>query len=491
MILRGKRIGIFCLLTFPSVAQAAEHAALDVPVWTVLPFVGLLLAIALLPIFAGHFWHANAKKAVVAAIFAVPAAAYLVLLENGPAALGHTLQEYISFVVLLGSLYVVAGGKLVERNVPATALTNTILLALGAVLANVIGTTGASMILIRPYLRLNHGRKHGAHVPVFFIFTVSNLGGLLTPLGDPPLFLGFLRGVDFFWTFRIWREWLLANGLVLVVFYFWDARSWRRERNRPSAAGDRLSADSRQPTADSRQPGRSPKAEGRNGNQEPVIRIRLTGSRNLLFLAGIIAAILLQSRTVSAPLTKLLGRFFPCPDLQLVWPWGEMVMVLMGVLSMITTPHSLRRANSFGWGPLAEVAILFAGIFVTMVPATELLRRHGHELGLTQPFQYFWLTGILSAFLDNAPTYVVFATISSGDRPIGQLMTQAPALLQAISCGAVFLGAMTYVGNGPNFMVKAIAEESGCSIPSFFGYLLYSAIILVPIFLLISLIFFL
>jgi Na+/H+ antiporter NhaD/arsenite permease-like protein len=468
--------GLLVLFLVPSMAHAAgERTPLDVPIWSVLPFVGLLLAIALLPVLAGHFWHQNSKKAVVVAIFAVPAAAYLLALEGGAAALGHALEEYISFVVLLGSLYIVAGGKLVERNVPATALTNTGLLTAGAVLANVIGTTGASMILIRPYLHLNQGRKHGGHVPVFFIFTVSNLGGLLTPLGDPPLFLGFLRGVDFFWTFRLWPQWLLANGLVLAVFYFWDAWSWRREST--LVAGVVTEAIVK-------------------GNHSPLtthhspIRFRLKGSRNLLFLAGIIVAILFQSRTVSEPVTNFFRRFFLCPDLQLVWPWGECVMALMGVLSLITTPRSLRRANSFGWGPLIEVAVLFAGIFVTMVPTTELLAHHGDRLGLKEPFQYFWLTGILSAFLDNAPTYIAFATIAAGEQAIGTLMTQAPHILQAISCGAVFLGAMTYIGNGPNFMVKAIADERGFPAPSFFGYMLYSGIVLMPIFLLISLLFF-
>ena len=467
---------LLLLFLLPNMAQAAGIGTLDVPIWSVLPFVGLLLAIAVLPIVAGHFWHDNGKKALVVAIFAVPAAGYLLALKGGAAALGHTLEEYISFVVLLGALYIVAGGKLVERNVPATALTNTGLLAAGAVLANFIGTTGASMILIRPYLRLNHGRKHGAHVPVFFIFVVSNLGGLLTPLGDPPLFLGYLRGVDFFWTFRLWPQWLLANGLVLAVFYVWDAWSWRRESVSVSGGvvNEGTAKGSHSPLTTYHSP----------------IRFRLKGSRNLLFLAGIIAAILFQSPTVSEAVTNFLRRFFLCPDLTLVWPWGEGVMALMGVLSLITTPRSLRRANSFGWGPLIEVAVLFAGIFITMVPAIALLARHRHQLNLTAPFEYFWLTGILSAFLDNAPTYVVFATIAAGEQPIGTLMTQAPHILGAISCGAVFLGAMTYIGNGPNFMVKAIAEERGFATPSFFGYMLYSGIVLVPIFLLISLLFF-
>ena len=455
--------GVLLLFLLPGTAQAAgERIPLDVPAWTILPFVGLLLSIALLPIFAGHFWHQNRKKAIVVAIFSAPAAIYLLTLDAGGAALGHALEEYVSFVVLLGSLYIVAGGKLVERNVPPTALTNTGLLAAGAILANMIGTTGASMILIRPYLRLNRGRKHCKHVPVFFIFVVSNLGGLLTPLGDPPLFLGYLRGVDFFWTFRLWPQWLLANGLVLTVFYIWDARSWRREQ--------------------------APIASSAAGH--PEIRIRLQGAVNLLFLGGIIMAILFQSRTVSEPVTNFLRRFFACPDLQLVWPWGECIMALMGLLSLLRTPRTLRRANSFGWGPLLEVAILFAGIFVTMVPALELLARPGLFPQLSSAFQYFWLTGILSAFLDNAPTYVAFGTVAASAKPIGDLMTQAPHVLEAISCGAVFMGALTYIGNGPNFMVKAIAEEGGFPTPSFFGYMLYATIVLVPIFLLISFLFF-
>ncbi len=465
MVWRGKWLGALGLFLLPGLAQGAgARTPLDVPVWTVLPFVGLLLAIAVLPVVASHFWHQNGKKAMVVALFAVPAAAYLLLLESGPKALGHSLEEYISFVVLLGTLYIVAGGMLVELNLPAKALSNTGLLAVGAALANVIGTTGASMILIRPYLRLNQDRSHGGHVPVFFIFIVSNLGGLLTPLGDPPLFLGFLRGVDFFWTLKLWPEWLLANGLVLAVFYFWDQRAWRREPSPDKGAARVIPAGG------------------------PALR--LSGSGNIFFLAGIIAAILFQSGAVSEPVSNFFRRFFPCPDLQLIWPWGECLMAIMGGLSLIKTPRSLRQANGFRWGPLIEVAILFAGIFVTMVPAMELLARHGGEFGLTHPAEYYWLTGILSAFLDNAPTYVAFATIAAGDQPIGQLMTQAPNLLRAISCGAVFLGAMTYVGNGPNFMVKAIADESGFATPSFFGYLLYSTIVLVPVFLLISLVFF-
>jgi Na+/H+ antiporter NhaD/arsenite permease-like protein len=439
--------GVIGLLTLPLTAAAAEkEAPLDLPVWTALPFVLLLLAIAVLPLVAGHFWHRNRNKALVAALLALPVAGYLIYLgpetgQRSTHALVHELEQYLSFILLLACLYSVSGGIVLQGDIAARPLTNTGLLALGAVLANFIGTTGASMLLIRPVLRINRQRQRTGHVPLFFIFTVSNLGGLLTPLGDPPLFLGFLNGVDFFWTLALWPQWLVANGVVLTVFLVWDTLAYRREERQAVAA------DLRQ-----------------------IEPLRVRGLVNFLFLGGVLAAVVLQ---------PVLPRYA-----------SEALMAAMGLLSLGLTPRDLRQANGFSWGPIVEVALLFAGIFVTMVPALALLRVHGPRFGVTEPWQYFWLTGSLSSFLDNAPTYLTFASMAAGPHDFAWLSQQEPLLLAAISCGAVFMGANTYIGNGPNFMVKAIADEAGVRTPSFFGYMAYSGLILLPVFVLITWLFF-
>lgn len=327
--------------------------------------------------------------------------------------------------------------------------TNAMFLGVGAVLANFIGTTGASMLLIRPYLRMNMSRERKSHLPIFFIFMVSNVGGLLTPLGDPPLFLGFLKGVDFFWTLRLWPEWLIVNGAVLLIFLIWDTIAYTREdesvRNREVSAAD---------------------------------PIQLKGLINFLFLGGVIGSVLLKSY-----LPDHLKNAFV----------SEGCMVLMAILSLIFTPKGLRAKNEYSWVPIVEVAVLFIGIFVTMAPALKLLEVHGPSMGVNQPWQFFWLTGGLSAFLDNAPTYVTFGALAAGQANDFSVLMQPEnaRLLQAISCGAVFMGALTYIGNGPNFMVKAITEEMGIRMPSFFGYMAYSVLILVPLFVGVTFIFFL
>lgn len=456
-------------------------AALPVPPWTVVFFVMTLLAIAILPLVAEHVWHKNRNKALVVFVLAVPVVVFLLTIDDpaqaehlpfgidrimdrlpdavqgivqrqGTVALLHSLEEFFSFIVLLGSLYAVSGGIALRGDLRPGPLTNAVFLTTGAVLANFIGTTGASMLLIRPFLRTNQQRANIRHLPVFFIFMVSNVGGLLTPLGDPPLFLGFLRGIPFEWTLGLWPQWLVVNGLVLAIFLVWDSVAWWRE---------------------------TPEAKRRD--VAAVQPLRVEGLVNVLFLAGIVACVLLKSPRVS-------GTLLGIADTGL---WAELGMIAMAGLSLLCTPRSARAANAFEWGPIVEVAVLFAGIFVTMVPALELLREHGKSFGLTQPWQYFWLTGILSAFLDNAPTYLVFATLAAGSpEEIGALATRSPLLLQAISCGAVFMGANTYIGNGPNFMVKAIADSAGFRTPSFFGYMLYSALILMPIFALVTWLFF-
>jgi Na+/H+ antiporter NhaD/arsenite permease-like protein len=453
--MRAGFAGVVGVLIWPDVACAAAGPALDVPAWSALPFAGLLLAIALLPLLAEHFWHSNRNRAVVSLSFACPVLGYLYYLDAmqgqpGLAALIEILHEYASFMILLGSLYTVSGGLLVKAHVQPTPRNNTALLAIGAVLANVIGTTGASMVLIRPFLRMNKPRQQVKHLPIFFIFVVSNLGGLLTPLGDPPLFLGYLRGVDFFWTLRLWPEWLTANGIVLTVFFLWDTLACRREPDRHFLRAE-----------------------------EPGFTVH--GLVNLLFLAGIVGAVL--ARPFATDVQQGLGCSLFLAEILV----GEIPMIVMALLSLTFTPHGVRTANGFAWGAIIEVAVLFVGIFITMVPPLALLSMHGAKLGLNEPWQYFWLSGSLSAFLDNAPTYLSFATLAAAPHEVSWLVEHKPLVLAAISCGAVFMGAMTYIGNGPNFMVKAICAESGYATPSFFGYLVYSTLILVPIFALVML----
>lgn len=410
---------------------------------TVLPFVLLLISIAVFPLVAGHWWERNKNKGVVVGVLAAPVAVWILI--HHPAHLGHSLHEYASFIVLLGSLFVISGGIVIRGNLSGTPMVNTLMLGIGAVLASLIGTTGASMLLIRPVLRANAVRQKKSHVVVFFIFLVSNIGGLLTPLGDPPLFLGFLRGVPFFWTLGLFPAWAFMVGALLLLFICIDTWSHNRDLDDPKMdlpieAGD-------------------------------TTPLRVSGKLNFVWLGGVILTIL------------LCGTFKTPTGVQ------EGGMILMAVLSMVTTRTEVRRENRFSWGPIVEVAVLFAGVFVTMIPALMLLNSRGAELGLTTPAQFFWGAGILSSFLDNAPTYLTFGAIASGLQGVdaanlGNLvaMPSGAMLLRAISLGAVFMGANTYIGNGPNFMVKAIAEESGLKMPSFFGYMAWSGAILIPLF---------
>jgi Na+/H+ antiporter NhaD/arsenite permease-like protein len=366
-------------------------------------------------------------------------------------------MEYISFIALLGSLYVISGGILLRGDLQGKPMVNVIFLGIGAVLANVIGTTGASMLLIRPMLRTNAEREHTWHIPLFFIFLVSNIGGALTPIGDPPLFLGYLRGVPFFWTLEaLWMPWLVTVGVLLGVFFAMDTVMYGKE----DAARKQLDASQLEP-------------------------LSLQGSVNFLLLAGVIGCVLLLS---------------PNPELMDFRHYyaREIGMALLTAVSMFATSRAIREANNFEWGPIIEVAALFLGIFVAMIPATTLLQQHGASLGVTHPWQYFWATGALSAFLDNAPTYVTFAALAcssydfctTADQlgPLAEHATSMP-VLEAISLGAVFLGAGSYIGNGPNFMVRAIAEQSGYKMPSFFGYVGYAALFLGPTYLLLTLLF--
>jgi Na+/H+ antiporter NhaD/arsenite permease-like protein len=425
----------------------------------------MLLSIAVAPLVAEHFWELNRNKGLVAALFAVPTALYLGfgLGAAGVHELGHKTLEYVSFMTLLGSLFVITGGIVVRGSLAGTPIVNTGLLGLGALLASWIGTTGASVLLIRPLLRANEDRKHKIHVVVFFIFVVSNCGGLLTPLGDPPLFLGFLKGVPFGWTLGLWREWLFVNCALLVVFNVWDQIALNREQ-----------AETTEPLLEELI------------EHEPL---RIEGAHNCAFLAGIIAVIYASGSGLGSN-----GA-----------PWltgiQEVAMLAIAIAAFATTPARLRAANRFRFGPIIEVAVLFAGIFVTMAPALLLLNQNAESLPIREPWQFFWASGLLSSFLDNAPTYLTFAATACGLDGIAlegrylaaylQLGAKAAETLAAISCGAVMMGANTYIGNGPNFMVKAIAEENGVRMPSFFGYMAYSTAILIPIFAVATFLFFL
>ncbi|HEY7470777.1 MAG TPA: sodium:proton antiporter [Gemmatimonadota bacterium] len=432
------------------------------PLWTVLPFVALLLAIASLPLIRRHWWENHVNQALVAALFAAPAVAWL-LTAGETATLEHSLKDYVSFIALIGSLYVISGGIHLRGSLAGTPMGNSVLMAVGAVLANLIGTTGASMVLIRPLLRANEERKDRAHIVVFFIFVVSNCGGLLTPLGDPPLFLGFLNGVPFVWTLRLWAEWLLVNGLLLIVFHVVD--EWKLDRE---------------------------EAAGPEPLLEEVLEhepLKIEGRRNMLLLLGVVAV--------------MLGRGEGWGTGDAGWPFGiqEAGMIGLTLLSLVITPPAVRKANRFGFGPILEVAVLFLGIFLTMGPPLLYLNAHSQSLGVDRPWEFYWATGLLSSFLDNAPTYLTLAATAAGDFGISvsepgylaHLLAAGPdavRALSAISCGAVMMGANTYIGNGPNFIVKSIAERHGVAMPSFVGYMRWSAVVLLPIFAVITLLFF-
>ncbi len=401
------------------------------PLVAVIPFVVTLAGIAILPLVAPHLWERNRNKAVFSALLALPVAAWLLL--SRPGLLLHTAHEYASFLCLLGSLFVAAGGIHVAGDLRATPRTNTAILGLGSVLANLLGTTGASMLLIRLLLRTNSERRHTRHIPFFFILTVSNAGGLLTPLGDPPLFLGFLRGVPFAWTLRLFPIWLLAVGYLLAAFYWVDRRAYARE-SAADLANDRL--------------------------QYRPLQIR--GRSNLVWLGVIVLSVFLPS------------------------PAREAVMVASAIASLFVGDRHARKMNDFTFAPIAEVAILFAGIFVTMTPALVLLEQRGPALGLSAPWHFFLVSGVLSSVLDNAPTYLTFLTTAQSTAASMGLavdVVSVPAsLLAAISAGSVLMGANTYIGNGPNFMVKSMAESSGYKMPSFGGYAVAAVLVLSPVY---------
>jgi len=436
--------------------------------WWGLPFAGLLLSIALVPLAAPGFWHHHYGKVAAgwALAFVLPFAAGFGLPATLHELVHVLLGEYLPFIILLAALYVVAGGIYIRGNLRGSPGLNTGLLAAGAVLASFMGTTGASMLLIRPLIRANDNRVHKVHVVVFFIFIVSNVGGSLTPLGDPPLFLGFLKGVDFFWTAKnIFPETLFIVGALLAIFWLIDRHYFRREGVLPV-----------DPTPDTH-------------------RLGFEGAGNFALLLVAMGLVLLSGIWKSPVQFDVFGTHVGLPGL--VRDVGLIAVVLV---SLWFTPKAVHASNQFGWAPMAEVAKLFAGIFLTIVPVIAMLKAGAdgpfgaivqavtRPDGQPDPAMYFWATGALSSFLDNAPTYLVFFNTAGGDAAL--LMTTHAATLAAISAGAVFMGANTYIGNAPNLMVKAIAESRGVPMPSFFGYMAWSMAILVPLFVVSTFLFF-
>jgi Na+/H+ antiporter NhaD/arsenite permease-like protein len=459
---------VLLALLAPAAARAAplDGAGLTWP-WA-LPFIGILMTIAIAPLMVPRFWQRHyGKLAFVWGALAVVPLAALYDLPTALAALVHTmLADYMPFIALLFALYVVAGGILVTGNLRGTPLVNFAILTLGTVIASLVGTTGAAMILIRPLLRANAARLHNAHVVVFFIFLAANMGGSLTPFGNPPLFVGFLRGVDFFWTAQhLWAPTAVATALVLAAFVIVDLWFYVRHDRKIATVGE----------------------------AQPPVRLRLRGGINFLLIAGIVAAIFASAFWRPGVRFDVYGTTLELQNLL-----RDAVLVLIAVLSLVITPNEHREANGFTWEPIAEVAILFGGIFACIIPVLAMLQAGPAGAfswlvaaatadGGPNDVAYFWLTGALSAFLDNAPTYLVFFELAGGDPHA--LMGPLASTLMAISMGAAYMGALTYIGNAPNLMIHAIAVERGVKMPSFFGFMAWSCAVLLPVFVLITFLF--
>lgn len=462
------------LLSMPlsSACFAEDHATQlgsVLPIWSVLPFVGILLSIALIPLVLPHFWHRHFPKvsAFWAIVFALPFIYFFK--EKALHEIAHIiLIDYVPFILLLWALFTVSGGIYVRGTLKGTPAVNTVVLLIGTLLASVIGTTGASMLLIRPILRSNTWRVHKTHTIVFFIFLVSNIGGSLTPLGDPPLFLGFLHGVPFFWTMYLLPEMIFACSILFILYFFIDAYYYKKESQTAIPATE----------------------------PDPI---RVEGKRNFIFLCGIIAAVLF-SGNVKMGSIDVWGIHQTIENLI-----RDVLLILLGITSLFFTKREIHKNNEFSWAPILEVAYLFAGIFITIIPALDILKagEKGALAGLIQsintPAHYFWAVGTLSSFLDNAPTYLTFFNSALGkfypglpeSQAVAKLIIEKIPYLAAISVGAVFMGANTYIGNAPNFMVKSIAEEAGVKMPSFFGYMFkYSMPILFVLFIIMTFVFF-
>lgn len=450
--------------------QAAEEKNIgeSLPLWLCIPFAGMLLCIAVMPLIKAEWWEKNRKWAVImwSLLFLVPFG----IMYGGGAAVEHLVEviigDYITFIVLLFGLFCVAGNISLEGDLQGNPAVNVVMLFIGTMLSSWIGTTGASMLMIRPLIRANKWRSRKVQIIVFFIFLVSNIGGCLTPVGDPPLLMGFTNGVGFFWSLKLLPVMLLNVILLLTLFYIIDRRAYKKDL-----------ADGLRPKF---------KREKK--------KLRLVGAHNIIFLIMIVGAVILSGvlPIINSAFAKgpvICGVTFSIASMIEI-----AIILLAALLSFKTTKKEVRYNNHFTWDAIQEVAVLFIGIFITMIPALLILKARGADLGLTHPWQYFWMTGALSSFLDNTPTYLVFFTTAASmgfTTGVSTALGYIPkVMLMAVSCGAVFMGANTYIGNAPNFMVCSIAEENGIKMPSFFGYMVWSLSCLIPVFLIDMLIFF-
>lgn len=430
-----------------------NHSSIAIPEIALLPFVLMLLSIAIFPLFWNHFWEKNKNKLIVSIILSVPIILYL-LINNFSHTLIHTLVfDYIPFIILLGALFTITGGILLTGDIEAKPKINTLFLAIGAVLASIMGTTGAAMLLIRPVIQTNKERKYKVHTILFFIGIVANCGGLLTPLGDPPLFMMYLRGAPFEWFFKLAPEWLVTNLLLLLIYFLVDTYYYKKE---PAASIQK--------------------------DKSEITPIRIEGNINFIFLIAVVLAVAFLNE-----------QYLPFIEINPYFKFiREAVIASLAIWSLKTTPAILRKKNNFTWHPIQEVAYLFLGIFITMVPCLLYLESNAKTLGIESATQFYFFTGLLSSFLDNTPTAVTFHSLALGlGDTTGILVAGIPEfLLKAICIGAVFFGSMTYIGNGPNFMVKAVAEENNIKMPDFFSYIFkFSLIVLLPVFILVELIF--
>lgn len=434
-----------------------------------IPFIGMLLSIAIFPLIAGKWWEKKKQYIVIlwSLLFLIPFAVKYSAGVMGETLLDIVLNDYMTFIILLFGLFCVSGNIAIKGNFSGAPKVNVILLLIGTLLSSWIGTTGASMIMIRPIMRANAWRKRKVQIIVFFIFLVSNIGGCLTPVGDPPLLMGFMRGVPFFWSLHLLPVFILNTAILLVVFFFLDRRAYRKdiaEGHAPELTAEKTT-------------------------------VRIEGIHNIIFIVMIVVAVILSGALSSLPLFEKGVSLTENINLSTASVIEVAIILLAAFLSMKTTKKDVRIENQFSWAAIQEVAILFIGIFITMEPALLFLEAHGASLGLQHPWQMFWATGALSSFLDNTPTYLVFlttaGTLGAATGITTSVGTIAPVMLKAISCGAVCMGANTYIGNAPNFMVRSMAEEGGVRMPSFFGYMAWSGSILIPVFFIDMLVFFL
>jgi Na+/H+ antiporter NhaD/arsenite permease-like protein len=437
---------------------------MEIPFWILLPFVAMLLCIAIAPLIAEKEWEKNLNKFAVSMVLGSVVAIWMVANNNAENEFTHKLVhqmvfDYVPFILLLTALFVVTGGIHVKGDIQATPKVNTLILAIGFVLASLMGTTGAAMLLIRPLLATNSQRKYTTHTVLFFIALVANTGGLLTPLGDPPLFLLYLRGAEFTWFLSLLPIWAFVGISLLVIYFLLDTYYYTKRE-----ALEHLMHDARE--------------------QEPI---RIDGNINFLWLACVVASVMF----INSGYIPAMGEEHAPIYIKLL---REIVLVAIIFLSLYTTKKQVREANHYSWAPIIEVAVLFVGIFATMTPALIYLNANAANLGLTQPWQFYYSAGTLSSFLDNAPTAVAFHSVATGlpmTEGVPMVAGVQEVLLKAIATASVFFGAMTYIGNGPNFMVKAIAEESGLRMPSFFGYMFkFSLVVLLPLYIIVQLIFF-